>query len=307
MDFRDYYNDLGVPRTATQAEIKKAFRKLARELHPDTNPNNPDAEAKFKVANEAYDVLGDVEKRKKYDQLSSQYNAFQSQGGRRGNTSFDEFGRSGSYSFKNDGSSNSFEGSSMSDLLSQLFGSGKTTRGSQRSSTRSSRSRNAPVDFEEEPAEPATVYLVTITLDEAFRGSTKRLVLGTSKLDVAFKPGVAEGHRLKVPDGQLEVRIAPNPRFERDGDDLRTKHQIPVSLAVLGGSTGVDSISGTITMNVPAGTTPGKVFRLRNQGMPVYGVLDRRGDLYVTIDVALPTTLSDEQRTLFENLQKTGL
>lgn len=304
MDFRDYYNDLGVPRTATQAEIKKAFRKLARELHPDTNPNNPEAEAKFKVANEAYDVLGDVDKRKKYDQLSSQYNAFQSQGGKRGNTSFDEFGRSGSYPFTNDGSGNSFEGSSMSDLLSQLFGSakqgGRTTRGS----TRTTRSRQSTI--EPEP-EPVTVYLVTLTLDEAFRGVTKRLQLGATTLDVAFKPGVAEGHRLKVPDGQLEVRIAPNAAFQRDGDDLRTKHQIPVSLAVLGGTTDVQTLTGSVTMNIPAGTTPGKVFRLRNQGMHSYADAEKRGDLYITIDIGLPSTLSEEQRKLFENLKKTGL
>lgn len=306
MDFRDYYNDLGVPRTATQAEIKKAFRKLARELHPDTNPNNPEAEAKFKVANEAYDVLGDVDKRKKYDQLSSQYNAFQSQGGKRGNTSFDEFGRSGSYSFTNDGSGNSFEGSSMSDLLSQLFGSakqgGRTTRGS----TRTTRSRQSPIEPEPEPA-PVNVYLVTLSLDEAFRGVTKRLQLGATTLDVAFKPGVAEGHRLKVPDGQIEVRIAPSPSFVRDGDDLRTKHQIAVTLAVLGGSTDVETMTGSVTMNIPAGTTPGKVFRLRNQGMHSYSDPEKRGDLYVTIDVALPKALSDEQRELFENLKKTGL
>lgn len=304
MDFRDYYNDLGVPRTATQAEIKKAFRKLARELHPDTNPNNPEAEAKFKVANEAYDVLGDVEKRKKYDQLSSQYNAFQSQGGRRGNTSFDEFGRSGSHSFTSEGD---FEGSSMADLLSQLFGSSKqTSRSSSRSSGRTTRSRQSPFQQEPEP-EPVTVYLVTLTLEEAFAGTTKRLVLGTSKLDVTFKPGVAEGHRLKVPDGQLEVRIAPNGRFERDGDDLKTKHEIPITLAVLGGATEVATLASPVTMNIPAGTTPGKIFRLRNQGMPVYGNAEKHGDLYVTIDVALPGTLSDEQRALFENLKKTGL
>lgn len=304
MDYRDYYNDLGVPTTATQAEIKKAFRKLARELHPDTNPDNPEAEAKFKVANEAYDVLGDIDKRKKYDQLSAQYNAFQSQGGRRGNTSFDEFGRSGSYSFTSDGTGSAFEGSSMSDLLSQLFGSakqgGRTTRGP----TRTTRSRSSPIEQEEEQV---TVYLVTLTLEEAFRGATKRLILGATKLDITFKPGVAEGHRLKVPVGQIEVRVAPHPRFERDGDNLRTRHEIPITLAVLGGSTDVYTISGTITMNIPPGTTPGKVFRLRNQGMPIYGSPEQRGYLYVTIDVALPTTLSDEQRTLFENLQKTGL
>ena len=304
MDFRDYYNDLGVPRTATQAEIKKAFRKLARELHPDTNPNNPEAEAKFKVANEAYDVLGDVEKRTKYDQLSSQYNAFQSQGGRRGNTSFDEFGRSGSYSFNSEGQGNAFEGSSLSDLLSQLFGSSTQAGRTTRTTTRGARTRTAPVQ-EEEP--PAPVFLVTLTLEEAFQGVKKRLILGEAKLDVAFKPGVAEGHRLKVPVGQLEVRIAPNPKFERDGDDVRTKHHIAVTLAVLGGSTDVETLSGSVTMNIPAGTTPGKVFRLRNQGMPKYAEPDARGDLYITIEVALPTKLSEQQRALFENLKETGL
>lgn len=302
MDFRDYYSDLGVPRTATQAEIKKAFRKLARELHPDTNPNNPEAEAKFKVANEAHDVLGDVEKRKKYDQLSSQYNTFQSQGGRRGNTSFDEFGRSAEYSYKGSPGSTAFEGSSMADLIAQMFGTSKAGTRAARGSTRTARSQPAPVEEEQ-----AVVYLVTLTIEDAFHGVTKRLILGTSKLDVTFKPGVAEGHRLKVPDGQIEVRVAPHSRFERDGDDLRTNHQIPVTLAVLGGSTDVETISGSVSMNIPAGTTPGKVFRLRTQGMPMYANPEQRGDLYVTIDVALPAALSDEQRTLFENLKKTGL
>lgn len=304
MDYRDYYNDLGVPRTATQAEIKKAFRKLARELHPDTNPNNPEAEAKFKVVNEAYDVLGDEQKRRKYDELSNQYNAFRSQGGRRGNTSFDEFGRSGSYSFTGD-AGNAFEGSSLSDLLSQLFGSGAGAKSS-RTSSRSSRTRQSPFEPQPQP-DPVTVYLVTLTLEEAFRGTTKRLVLGETKLDVTFKPGVAEGHRLKVPVGQIEVRIAPHGRFERDGDDLRTRHEIPITLAVLGGATDVTTLTGTVTMNIPVGTTPGKTFRLRNQGMPVYGNAEKHGDLYVTIDIALPSALSDEQRTLFENLKQTGL
>jgi curved DNA-binding protein len=291
MDYRDYYADLGVPRSATADEIKKAFRKLARESHPDAHPNDPQAEDRFKRISEAYDVLGDTDKRAKYDNLSSQYDAFRRQGGRGGNTSWDAFqGSNGINVDLND----LFGGGSMSDFFQTIFGGGRQQR--------SSRSRS------QRPAQPQQpVYSVTLTLEEALAGTRKRLALGNERIDVAFKPGIADGQRLKVPQGQLEVRIAPHHVFTRDGNDLRCTVQCSLTTALLGGPITVHTLRGDVSVKVPAGTTTGKTLRLRGQGMPVYGSADERGDLFVSIDVMIPSTLSDEQRTLVERLRDSGL
>lgn len=291
MDYRDYYADLGVPRTASADEIKKAFRKLARESHPDAHPNDPQAEDRFKRISEAYDVLGDADKRAKYDNLSGQYDAFRRQGGRGGNTSWDAFqGANG----VNVDMSDIFGSGSMSDFFQTIFGGGRQQRTSR---TRTQRSA--------QPQQP--VYAVTLTLEEAFAGTRKRLALGNERIDVTFKPGIADGQRLKVPQGQLDVRIAPHKVFSRDGNDLRCTVHCGLTTALLGGPITVHTLRGDVSVKVPAGTTTGKTLRLRGQGMPVYGTADERGDLFVTIEVTIPTTLTEEQRTLVEQLRDSGL
>lgn len=291
MDYRDYYADLGVPRTASADEIKKAFRKLARESHPDAHPNDPQAEDRFKRISEAYDVLGDADKRAKYDNLSNQYDSFRRQGGRGGNTSWDAFqGANG----VNVDMSDIFGGGSMSDFFQTIFGGGRQQRTSR---TRTQRSA--------QPQQP--VYAVTLTLEEAFAGARKRLALGNERIDVTFKPGIADGQRLKVPQGQLDVHIAPHHVFTRDGNDLRCSAPCPLTTAMLGGTITVHTMRGDVSLKIPAGTRSGKTLRLRGQGMPVYGQADAAGDLYVTIDVVLPSTLTDDQRRIVEQLRDSGL
>ncbi len=278
MAFTDYYKELEVPRTASDDEIKKSFRRLARQYHPDTNPDNPAAEERFKKISEAYDVLSDPTKRAKYDQLS-QY----SQSGRR---------PMGGQSIPMDDVGDMFQGTSFGDLLSELFGA---QRGAPR---QRAQRREAP--------QPRRVFGVTLSFMEAFNGAAKRFTIDGKTIDVTFKPGIANAQRLRVPDGELEVTITPDPRYQRDGNDLRVVESVPPSLLLLGGSHNVVTPRGTLAITVPACTQSGKVLRVKGQGMPIYGG-DSRGDLYVELTVAMPSTLTPEQRTLVEQLREIGL
>ena len=288
MDFNDYYKELGLEKGASEADVKKAFRKLAREFHPDTNPNNPDAEERFKKISEAYEVLSDPQKKAKYDQVSSQYNAYRSRPGSAG--SWQEFGRNGGASFDMDDMGQTFQGTSFGDLLSQLFGG-----------------RGQETGRRAQPRQAEKIFSITLTLDEAFTGVTKRLAMGDSKLDVTFKPGIADGQRLKVPGGYLEARIATDKRFTRDGADLRATEHIPFTVAVLGGAHEVRMIDGSVSVNIAAGTQSGKMLRLKGKGMPKYDDPKHHGDLYLTIFVDVPKQLTDDQRELITKLKESGL
>lgn len=278
MSFTDYYKELEVPRTASDDEIKKSFRRLARQFHPDANPNNPEAEERFKKISEAYDVLSDKTKRAKYDQLS-QY----SQTGRR---------PTGGQAFSMDDVGDMFQGTSFGDLLSELFGA-------QRSGPRQrTQRRQAP--------QPRRVFGITLTFMEAFNGAAKRFTIEGKTIDVAFKPGITTGQRLRVPDGELEVTVTADARYTRDGNDLRVVEQVPLTLLLLGGSHNVVTPRGTLALNVPAHSSIGKVLRVKGQGMPIYGA-DSRGDLYVELSIAMPTTLTPEQHALVEQLRESGL
>jgi len=283
MDFNDYYKELGLERTATDSEIKKAFRKLAREFHPDTNPDKPGAEDRFKRISEAYEVLSDPEKRAKYNQLSSQYSAYQRGGGRP---------RAGGPQVSMDDVGDMFSGTSFGDMLSELFAGGK-----QSTKTRTTRARPAPVQ----------VFAVTLTLDEAFAGVSKRFAFDGNTADISFKPGIATGQHLRVPDGELEVTVAPHPRFVREGNDLHVKESIALTTAIIGGKHTVSLMKGNISVSVPPGAPQGKVLRIKGQGMPIYGTGDSRGDLYVELSVIIPATLTDDQRELVEKLRDLGL
>jgi curved DNA-binding protein len=291
MDFTDYYAELGVPRSAPDADIKAAFRKLARECHPDANPDNPSAEERFKRISVAYEALGDADKRKKYDAIYDQYQAFRSQGGRAGNTSWDAF-RSGQQQPTGGQSpfGEAFGGSSMDDFFEQLFGQ------------RASRSR--PRQGPKPP--PRTVFTFTLTLEEAFNGVTRRLSLRGQKLDVTFKPGIASGQTLSLPQADLEITVAPHPRFIRDGNDLRCSHPVPLSTLLLGGEVTVPTLAKPVTLRLVAGTPYGKTLRVKGQGMPVYGK-QGAGDLYVSVIAAIPSSLTPEQQEAAELLRKAGL
>jgi curved DNA-binding protein len=285
MSFTDYYKELELERSATEEEIKKAFRRLARQYHPDANPDNPQAEERFKRISEAYEVLSDPAKRAKYDQLSRQTSGYQRTGGRPG----------AGGAFAMDDVGDMFNGTSFGDLLSELFGQTHNTR---RSNTRT---RNAT-------QRPRPVFTVTLSLTEAFTGVSKRLTLGQTTADVTFRPGITTGQRLRIGEAELEVTVAPDARFRRESDDLHVRVGIDLSMALLGGRAEVSTLLGNLlAVNVPAGTQNERKLRLKGQGMPCYGSADQRGDLYVTLEVKLPTSLTDEQRELVERLRSTGL
>lgn len=286
MNFNDYYKELEVPKTATADEIKKSFRKLAREFHPDTNPDNPAAEERFKRVSEAYDVLSDPDKRRKYDQLTSQYSQYQRTGQRPANG----FGQQ----FTMDDVDGMFSGTSFGDMLSELFGQ-RTSAG--RGQARRTQTRPTP----------KPVYAVTLSLEEAFTGIAKRFTINEKKVDISFKPGIASKQRLRIPDGEIEVTVQEHSRYRRDGNDVHVREHIPVTTAVLGGRIDVRTLAGVLTVSVPAGSQSGKILRLRGQGMPIYNTEGARGDLFVELHVALPTSLTDEQQRLWESLRESGL
>jgi len=302
MNYQDYYKTLGVERSASEAEIKKAYRKLARQYHPDINPGNKEAEAKFKEINEAYEVLSDKTKREKYDRFGRDWHRHQ-QGGAE---DFDW----GAYA--NGGSS--FGGGSFSDFVETLFGSGA-------SSGRTSGRGGVGFRMDGQDVE----HQAEITLEEVFNGTQRTLQFHNPNgqprnINVKIPAGVSDGTRLRVPgeggpgigggkrgDLYLVVKIAPHERFERRGDDLYTSAHVDLYTMLLGGSVRVPIMGGkTIALNVPAGTPNGKRVRLTGQGMPRQHMPDTRGDMYVTLEALLPTKLSTRERELVEELRQLG-
>ena len=321
MEFKDYYKTLGVAKTATEKEIKQAFRKLARKLHPDVNPGDKTAEAKFKEVNEAYEVLGDPEKRKKYDELGANWRMYEQAGAQGGANPFGgswNVGGTGSGGFRTMtqeemeelfGDSNPF-----SDFFTTFFGGGMG--GAQRETRGSGRVRQRPGrDIENE---------IELPLEDAYHGSTHRLSLrhdGHARtVDVRIPAGVVDGSRVRISgEGEqgvagaasgnlyLRVRLAPHPVFELKGRDLYTKVLVPVTTAVLGGEASVMTLSGKAArLRIPPLTQNGQIFRLKGYGMPTVGKPEEKADLYARIEVQLPAQLTTEERERWEALRKTS-
>ena len=321
MDFKDYYTTLGVSKTASEKEIKQAYRKLARKHHPDVNPGDKSAEAKFKEINEAYEVLGDQEKRRKYDELGANWRAYE-QAQQQGQPWGAPFG-GGAYS-ANTGGAGGYRTMTeeemrdlfgnedpFSDFFKTFFGGGGSSAGGRQRTSRATRVQKGR-DIEHE---------VDLTLDEAFHGTTRRMSIkqdGHARtVDVRIPVGVKDGSRVRAAgegesganggvagDLYLRVRIRPHTMFERKGDDLHSHVAVPVTTAVLGGEAQVPTISGAVRLKIPEGTQNGQVFRLKGHGMPAVGKPDDRGDLYATVDVQLPRSLTEEQREHYEALRK---
>ncbi len=337
MDFQDYYATLGVPKTASEKEIRTAYRKLARKYHPDVNPGNTEAEERFKAINEAYEVLSDPEKRKKYDELGSRWKEYeqwqraQQAAGAQGQQPFDWSG------FTSQGAGQGPAGARyeyrtvseedlqdlfgeeqpFSDFFESFFaGGGMRSRGTRSAGSNGRRAPRQRVgDDLEQPVE--------VALDEAYTGTTRvitmRLPDGTQRrLEVKIPPGVDNGSRVRVarqgnqgvgggPPGDLYLVVAvrPDPRFERRGDDLYHRLSVPLSTMLLGGETHVPTPDGrTLALTIPAGTQDGRDFRLRNQGMPRLGRSDQRGDLHVEAHAHLPQRLTSRQRELIEEFAR---
>ena len=322
MEFKDYYATLGVAKTATEKEIKQAYRKLARKFHPDVNPGDKTAESRFKAINEAYEVLGDAGKRRKYDELGAnwrQYEQAQQQGWpgpfADGAWTVNVGGGEGGVRTMTEEEMRRIFGDQdpFSDFFHAFFGGappepqGRAPR--QGRGARSRRGRDVEQDLE-------------LTLEEAFHGATRRFAVKqeghTRSVDVRIPPGVNDGSRVRVTgegehgaggaaagDLYLRVHLRPHPRFERRGRDLYVHVQVPVTTAVLGGETEVPSIDGKhLRLKVPASTQNGQVLRLKAHGMPAVGRQEDRGDLYATVDVRLPRSLTPEQTRLYEALKR---
>jgi curved DNA-binding protein len=301
MEFKDYYRTLGVEKDATDEDIKRAFRKLARQYHPDVNPNDKAAETRFKEINEAHEVLADPASRRKYDELGADWRRFADQPppGRPG---------AGFRTMTRDDAEALFGGGGFSDFFQAFF-----TDGGQPARGRRSARRGHDLEAE-----------VELTLEEAFAGTTRRLRVprssGDASVEVRVPAGVADGARVRAAgegasgrggaesgDLLLRVRVRPHQRFERRGADLHTRVAVPITTAVLGGEVPVPTLSGsTLRLRIPEMTRAGRVFRLRGHGMPSPGRPAERGDLYATVDIDIPAALSADARRHYEALRALG-
>ena len=302
MEYKDYYKTLGVDKKASQDEIKTAYRKLAVKYHPDKNKDNKAAEEKFKLINEANEVLSDPEKRKKYDSLGENWRQYEQAGSRQSGGRRSGNGRTGPFTYEGDFSDIFGEGggSGFSDFFEQFFGRG--SGGASRGRSTQFKGQDYQTDME-------------ITLEEAYHGTHRLIQLEDEKLRIATKPGVHDDQQLRVKgkggkgskdnhgDLYVRVHVTQHPRYSRKGDDLYTTHTIDLFTAVLGGYTIVDTMSGQLKVKIDPGTQNGKTIRIKSKGMPVYGKQNQFGDLYVQLQVHVPEQLTDRQRELFEQLK----
>ena len=290
MEFIDYYKVLGVDKNASEDDIKKAYRKLARKLHPDLNPNDKDAHHKFQQVNEANEVLGDPEKRKKYDQYGKDWQHAeqfeqqrQSQRQRQQSRGSEHFGDS-DYDF--------------SEFFESMFGG----------SGRSSQAKFRGQDFNAE---------LKLNLEDVLETRQHTFTVNGKNIRITIPAGVENGQVIKLkgygapgvnngPSGDLyiTINVANHPRFRRSGNDLHTNASIDLYTAVLGGETTVDTLTGKVKLKVNPGTQPGSKVRLKGKGVPVYKKEGESGDLYVTFEVKLPANLTDKQKELFTELSK---
>jgi curved DNA-binding protein len=287
--FKDYYEVLGVPRDASSDDIRRAYRKLARQYHPDINQDS-DAEERFKEVGEAYEVLSDPEKRERYDRLGDQRRA----GAETPDMADfeDLFGRAG---FGSDVRVEFGEGG-YSDFFERLFGDGAGV------------ADGGPLRGRDREA------VLELSLEEALAGGRRRLSLdGEGGFEVEIPAGVREGQRIRIagkgapgrgeaPAGDLYllVRLRPHPRFRREGDDLQVDLRVTPWEAALGSTVPVRTLSGTAQVRVPAGSSSGRRLRLRGRGLPTRD--GGRGDLYASVQISVPKEMSDEERGLFEKL-----
>ena len=282
----NYYEILGVPRNAGEKDIRQAFRKLAREHHPDVNPGDSTSEDRFKGINEAYSVLSDPDKRQRYDRYGDSWARSEQIEEAQARAS-----RGGRFRGSNVGTNDPFSGfePGNSGIFDQLFGNlHRNTR------------RTAP-----------TEHPVEVTLEEAFQGTTRLLQLATGRrLEVKIPPGVDTGSRIHISDDgkrqvdlYLVVTVRDHPKFERQGQDLYSQVEVPLEDAVLGGDVTVPTLRGQLSLTIPPETQNGQRFRLAGQGMPPLNDTGVTGDLYATVSVNLPTDLTDEEREMFHRLR----
>jgi curved DNA-binding protein len=311
MEYQDYYKTLGVDKKASAAQIKKAYRKLAREYHPDMNPGDKKAEERFKQINEAYEALSDPERRRKYDQLGASYQKYQRMGGDPGGFDWSQWmagGQPGGVRVEYDGNLDDLFGSGgFSDFFSSIFGgAGAGQDAFRRASTRSAQGVRGR-DFEQE---------IEISLEEAFAGTSRALSKDGQRIEVKIPAGARTGTKVRLagqgtsgiggPAGDLflVVKVMPHAAFERDGDDLRCELPIDLYTAVLGGDVIVRTVDGDVKLKIPPETQSGRTIRLAGQGMPHLRDPKTRGDLWVKVRVTIPQHLSKREQELFQELAR---
>ena len=308
MEFKDYYKTLGIDKNATAGELKKAFRRLARKYHPDVNPGDETAERRFKEVNEAHEVLGDSETRRKYDDLGSNWKASETTQAP-GKNPFAGGGgpfAGGPRAVSEDDLRSSIGADPFSDFFETFFRGSSGPAGGRRSTARR---RGRDIEHE-----------LLLPLEHAYAGVTQRLTLTAAgrnrRIDVRIPPGVGEGSRVRVAaEGQpgsngasagdlfLCIKVAPHPVFERKGRDLYMEVNIPLTTAILGGEIAITVISRKhVRLKIPTTTQQGQIFRLQGHGMPSIRKSSTPGHLYVTANVQLPKELTDKARKHFEAL-----
>jgi curved DNA-binding protein len=300
VNYKDYYKILGVSKTATPDEIKKAYRKLAIQYHPDKNQNNKSAEDKFKEVNEANEVLSDPEKRKKYDELGENWQNYEQRGGSTAGQDFDwSKWQSGQAGDRGQSQGQHFNESDFSDFFENIFG-GNYGGGGRRQQSYKGQDYQASVQ---------------ISLEEAYAGAARQLDLGNEKLKINLKPGTHEGQVLRLKgkgangmnggangDLLLTVHLLEHPHFKLLGNDLHCDIKVDLYTAILGGQTLIRTLKGPIKMTISKFTQNEKVLRLKGMGMPVYGKPNEFGDLYAKVKIEIPEKLSEKELELFTEL-----
>jgi curved DNA-binding protein len=300
MEYKDYYKILGVDRNADNAEIKRAYRSLALKYHPDKNPDK-NAEDRFKEINEAYEVLGDPSKRAKYDNLGSSYRAWERMGQQPGGFDWSQWtsGAPGGVRVEVGDLGDLFGG--FSDFFSAIFGGMPSQR---QGSTRVARGRGRDI---EQP--------VNITLTEAYTGSSRSFRRDGQSINVKIPAGAKTGTKVRVSgygeagprskgDLYLVIKVVPDPVFKRKGDDLYVDVDSDLYTALLGGEMRVPTPSGDVVLTIPPESQPNQLFRLKGRGMPKLHNPSKQGDLFAKLKVKLPSSLSDDERELFQQLAK---
>ena len=322
---KDYYNILGVKRDASEKEVKQAYRRLARKYHPDVNPGDKTAEAKFKQINEAYEVLSDKEKRRKYNQYGAQWQHA------------DQFAQAEwqqaprwNFTRGSRGTSFHFATGDLGSLFDELLHGARPETFHRRTRPRRGQDIESPMEVTLEEAYHGTRRTISLQVEEprtscqgtgqiqnmpcsACQGSG--VVTRVKRLEVKLPPGVKNGSRVRIAgkgqpgyggtsgDLYLVISVKPHPLFERRGDDLHVEVAVPLTVAVLGGEVMVPTPKGKLALKIPAGTQNGRAFRLTRQGMPHLGN-SSRGDMLAKVNVVLPTKLSEKEKELFRQLSE---
>ena len=321
---KDYYRILGVNRNASEREVKQAYRKLARKYHPDVNPGDKSAEAKFKQINEAYEVLSDKEKRGKYDQFGDQWqHADQFARARHQQSPFGGFGQGGGVRVH-------FNEGDIGSLFDEVLWGARTGTFSRRAQPRRGRDIESPIEVTLEEAYHGASRIISLQVEEpcsGCRGSGliqnlpcsvcrgSGVVTRVKRLEVKIPPGVKNGSRVRIAgrgqpgysgasgDLYLVVAVKPHPQLERKGDNLHVAVAVPLTVAVLGGEVKVPTLKGKLELKIPPETQNGRIFRLAGQGMPHLGN-SVYGDLLAKVNIILPDKLSPQEKELFEQLKR---